>query len=822
MHGTLRKGHRSSVPSRTRQHNSRSAASRHPPPSPPPEAGESSSIMQQSESADDDKDSALAQDQELDQQGGCLEEYAAQGGSIQPGEGQQSTHDGELQLDDHGDVQQSEQADVTTPTVVEPPVDHDPPRDSHDQVENVRAALVAANILSLGGETEWETRPPGIDPRRVDIPDLRCKCVIQTVDYSSERAEFTVLTNDSLPGFLEKPRPEFAKVRWMHVNGLSWDVIKALALHYNLHPLSLEDMLHSSSSASTRSKVDYFRHHLFASIIVHRTLEPTGGQDVKSAQEETLGITKTTTKTLKNGSKGRGAQLRTQFGFYHHQRDEEAIVDSSTNLPSTMHSSEHYLAGGNANGGDSSGMPASVIPSVDGSGNATPVAAVHPKSYSQYRRNLKEAFKGFRRPKEEGSRTLTHNRSGLSTRWRVRGKTTNKMRKEQAERAAARLTVASLTKDVKVHIHVEQISVFLFRDGTIISFSQDSGYHHQISQIFERIQSRDDLLRDSQDASFVLQALLDVTADDALDIIDEFRDQLTNLESRVLSRPDMDDVRHLHILSSQLLLLKSTLTPLQLLLQALRSQDDAKAAAAFRIENHAPMGTNQPNEPPPASGNISGTPRVGSPVPGGGDRNASQSRRASSTGGGGGVAGMAAFSSGGGGDLGGAPFSEDMRRYSHGHHMAMYPPPPYQQRKGFVSHEAKVYLGDVMDHIDSVLASLDLFSDLAENLIAFTFNNLSYSSNAYMQALAVVSIVFVPATFLSSFYGMNFTTGTFVDDLDQGVHLFWAIALPVSFCTTLLFGYGYLREIFSRLMRDLVRMWHRVALWRSNRRVKDE
>lgn len=248
-------------------------------------------------------------------------------------------------------------------------------------------------------------------------------------------------------------------------------------------------------------------------------------------------------------------------------------------------------------------------------------------------------------------------------------------------------------RGTRAQIHVEQISVFLFRDGTIISFSQDSGYHHQISQLFERIQSRDDLLRDSQDASFVLQALLDVTADDALDIIDEFRDQLTNLESRVLSRPDMDDVRHLHILSSQLLLLKSTLTPLQLLLQALRSQDDAKAAAAYRIENHAPIGTNQPNEPPPASSNISGTPRVGSPVPGGGggDQNASQSRRASSTGGvGGGVAGMAAFSSGVGGDLGGAPFSEDMRRYSHGHHMAMYPPPPYQQRKGFVSHEAKV------------------------------------------------------------------------------------------------------------------------------------
>lgn len=125
-----------------------------------------------------------------------------------------------------------------------------------------------------------------------------------------QRAEFTVLTNDSLSGFLEKPRPEFAKVRWMHVNGLSWDVIKALALQYNLHPLSLEDMLHSSSSASTRSKVDYFRHHLFASIIVHRTLEQP--RDVAPAPEELLGITKSTTKTLKNGSKGRGAQLRSQ------------------------------------------------------------------------------------------------------------------------------------------------------------------------------------------------------------------------------------------------------------------------------------------------------------------------------------------------------------------------------------------------------------------------------------------------------------------------------------------------------------------------------
>jgi hypothetical protein len=35
----------------------------------------------------------------------------------------------------------------------------------------------------------------------------------------------------------------------------------------------------------------------------------------------------------------------------------------------------------------------------------------------------------------------------------------------------------------------------------------------------------------------ILQALLDVVADDCLEIVDEFREQLTRLESRVLSRP---------------------------------------------------------------------------------------------------------------------------------------------------------------------------------------------------------------------------------------------------------------------------------------------
>lgn len=92
-------------------------------------------------------------------------------------------------------------------------------------------------------------------------------------------------------------------MRWIHANGLSWDVIKPIALAFDLHPLSLEDMLHSTSSSSTRSKADYYRQHLFCSVIVHRTLDQPG---VVEVPEEAIGITRSTTKALKKGKERSG------------------------------------------------------------------------------------------------------------------------------------------------------------------------------------------------------------------------------------------------------------------------------------------------------------------------------------------------------------------------------------------------------------------------------------------------------------------------------------------------------------------------------------
>lgn len=41
---------------------------------------------------------------------------------------------------------------------------------------------------------------------------------------------------------------------------------------------------------------------------------------------------------------------------------------------------------------------------------------------------------------------------------------------------------------------------------------------------------------------------------------------------------------------------------------------------------------------------------------------------------------------------------------------------------GYMSTKTKIYLADVYDHIDFILASLDMYSAMTENLIRFSFD----------------------------------------------------------------------------------------------------
>ncbi|KAM5353914.1 hypothetical protein ACJ41O_000564 [Fusarium nematophilum] len=121
---------------------------------------------------------------------------------------------------------------------------------------------------------------PGYDPMLPDgghasMPTLSAPCEISVIDFSHDAMVKRHFDNEGFISFLEEPKEDWAKCRWINVNGLSWDVIQAVGNKKKLHKLALEDLM----QIRNRTKCDWYPNHAFIVMTLQKLVHLVDEED---------------------------------------------------------------------------------------------------------------------------------------------------------------------------------------------------------------------------------------------------------------------------------------------------------------------------------------------------------------------------------------------------------------------------------------------------------------------------------------------------------------------------------------------------------------
>ncbi len=97
-----------------------------------------------------------------------------------------------------------------------------------------------------------------------------------------------------------------------------------------------------------------------------------------------------------------------------------------------------------------------------------------------------------------------------------------------------------------------------------------------------------------------------------------------------------------------------------------------------------------------------------------------------------------------------------------------------------LSSDAVVFFQDVYDHTLRVLDSIDTYRDLLSSALDAYLSVQSNNLNEIMRRLTVISTVFLPLTFLTGFFGMNFTTLPFASPALLWLSLASMVVIPAG------------------------------------------
>ncbi len=79
-----------------------------------------------------------------------------------------------------------------------------------------------------------------------------------------------------------------------------------------------------------------------------------------------------------------------------------------------------------------------------------------------------------------------------------------------------------------------------------------------------------------------------------------------------------------------------------------------------------------------------------------------------------------------------------------------------REQSNLIRDELQIYLRDIYDHIFRISDLLENYRDIIFGMLDMYLSSVSNRMNDIMKVLTIISTIFIPISFLSGFYGMNF------------------------------------------------------------------
>ncbi|MEM4295332.1 MAG: magnesium/cobalt transporter CorA [Candidatus Anstonellales archaeon] len=104
----------------------------------------------------------------------------------------------------------------------------------------------------------------------------------------------------------------------------------------------------------------------------------------------------------------------------------------------------------------------------------------------------------------------------------------------------------------------------------------------------------------------------------------------------------------------------------------------------------------------------------------------------------------------------------------------------------FVKKSTRFYLRDVHDHIIQVLETIETYRDVLASMIDIYLSSINNKINEVIKVLTIITTIFIPLTFITSVYGMNFK---YMPELEwqYGYYAVWAVLFLIAVFMVLFF-----------------------------------